>query len=1002
MTFPVNDETQTDSAIAIIGLAGRFPQARTVAEFWQNLRDGVETIHRLSDEEIAAAGQTAAARQPNYVNAASVLEDVELFDAAFFGYTPREAEIMDPQQRLFLECAWTALESAGYDAETYRGAIGVYAGVSMSTYLLQLFAERELFKKTSRFQLLIGNDKDHLPTRVSYKLNLKGPSVAVQTTCSTSLVAVHLACQSLLSGECDMALAGGASIRLPQKSGYFYQEGNISSPDGHCRTFDARAQGTISGSGVGVVVLKRLADALADGDCVHAVIRGSALNNDGSVKVGYTAPSVEGQAAVIAEALAVAGVEADSVSYVEAHGTATALGDPIEVAALTRAFRQTTKRNNYCALGSVKSNIGHLDAAAGVAGLIKTVLALKHRLLPPSLHYEQPNPKIDFANSPFYVNAQLSEWATNGTPRRAGVSSFGIGGTNAHVVLEEAPEQTQTDATAPWQLFVLSAKTPTALDATTANLAAHLRQNPDLDLADAAYTLQTGRRAFNHRRMFVCRSSEDALGTLEAGDARRLFTAEQAGGARSVVFMFSGQGSQYVNMGLELYEHEAAFRATVDECAELLGAHLGGDLRAVMYPRAEAAETARAQLNQTGWTQPALFVLEYALARLWQTWGVRPAAMIGHSLGEYVAACLSGVLSLADALALVAARARLMQQLPAGVMLAVPLGEDTVAGRLADYELSLAAVNAPGLCVVAGAEEAVVALEQRLGAEGLSSRRLATSHAFHSEMMAAAVEPFVEHVKRIKLNPPQIPYVSNVTGTWITAAEATDPRYWGRHMRATVRFAAGLNELSREPNRVLLEIGPGQTLRTLAKRNAAANEAPVTVSSLPHHNCNDSDYEALLLAAGRLWLTGVSLNWQGLHGGRRRQRLTLPTYPFERHRYWLGRAEPNTARPRRQEAAPAVVDARAHADAHDGPAAEEGPAGATGVGAAVVTTERWPTRPVAPAVAPPPPAAAAHAAANGNGTGAHAHASAARQRIITEQLRLMTQQLEVLRRKRQP
>ncbi|HYY41198.1 MAG TPA: type I polyketide synthase, partial [Pyrinomonadaceae bacterium] len=566
-----------------------------------------------------------------------------------------------------------------------------------------------------------------------------------QTTCSTSLVAVHLACQSLLNGECDMALAGGVSIKVPQQAGYVYQPDNINSPDGHCRPFDAKAQGTVKGSGVGVVVLKRQADALADGDHIAAVIKGSALNNDGSLKVGYTAPSIEGQAQVIADALSLAEVEADSIGYIEAHGTATAIGDPIEIAALTKAFRATTRAKNFCAVGSVKSNIGHLDAAAGVAGLIKTVLALQHRQLPPSLHYEQPNPKIDFANSPFYVNAKLNEWTTDGAPRRAGVSSFGIGGTNAHVIVEEAPAPADSSAPRRAQLLLLSAKTASALDAATANLAEHLRRQPAAQLADVAYTLQVGRKAFNHRRALVCRDAADALDVLATMDAGRVQTAVLTPGARSVVFMFPGQGAQTVNMGRALYEQEATFRAEVDRCAELLKAELELDLRTVLYPRAEESDAAGARLTETWLTQPALFVVEYALAQLWLSWGVRPTAMIGHSIGEYVAACLAGVFSLEDALRLVAARGRLMQQLPAGAMLAVPLGEEELTTLLTP-QLSLAAVNAPGLCVAAGPSAAIAELEERLRGQGVAARRLHTSHAFHSAMMEPMLAAFTARV----------------------------------------------------------------------------------------------------------------------------------------------------------------------------------------------------------------------------------------------------------------
>ncbi|OAD19106.1 polyketide synthase type I, partial [Candidatus Thiomargarita nelsonii] len=618
-------EVSSSKDIAIVGMSCRVPGADDVETFWQNLRDGVESITFFSDEELLSEGiNPTLLNNPNYVKANPVLEGIELFDADFFGYSPREAEIMDPQQRLFLECAWEAIENTGYDVDRLRGKVGVYAGVKRSTYLLDnLYPNRDLRKSVGTFQLMIANEKDGLSTRTSYKLNLKGPSVSVQTACSTSLVAVHLACQSLLNGECDMALAGGVSVRARQKGGYLYQEDMIMSPDGHCRAFDAKAQGAVFGNGVGIVVLKRLDQALIDGDCIHAVIKDSAINNDGASKVGYTAPGVDGQVAVIAEAMR--NIDPETITYVETHGTGTTLGDPIEIAALTQAYQSHTQKNGFCAIGSVKTNVGHLDTAAGVTGLIKTVLALKHKMLPPSLHFEQPNPKIDFANSPFFVNATLSEWKSDGASRRAGVSSFGIGGTNAHVVLEEAPEQLPVisyqqkkgDTCRPWQLLVLSAKTSPALETATTNLAEHLKQHPEINFADVAYTLNIGRKVFEHRRMLVCRTVDEATETLSTLDPKGLFTQVQEHKARPVVFMFSGQGSQYVNMALELYQLEPRFREQVDQCAEILKPHLNLDLRNVLYPHAEQIAEAEKQLEQTAITQPALFVIEYALAQLW-------------------------------------------------------------------------------------------------------------------------------------------------------------------------------------------------------------------------------------------------------------------------------------------------------------------------------------------------------------------------------------------------
>jgi amino acid adenylation domain-containing protein len=889
-------------AIAIIGMTGRFPGAPSLDAFGQNLREGVESISFFSAEELIAAGFAAElVERPDYVRAKGVLDRVAWFDAAFFGFTPREAAWMDPQHRIFLECTWEALENAGYDSETYAGRIGVFAGVSPNTYLLANLYSPELFAQGG-LQTLIGNHGDSLTTRVSYKLNLLGLSVNVQTACSTSLVAVSLGCESLLNGQCDMVLAGGVSISVPVQAGYVYEAGGIASPDGHCRAFDAQARGTVGGDGVGVVVLKRLADALRDGDSIRAVIKGWALNNDGALKVGYTAPGVDGQRQVIAAALARAGVAPDTIGYVEAHGTGTPLGDPIEVAALTQAFRASTQRSGFCALGSVKTNIGHLDAAAGVAGLLKTVLALQTKQLPPSLHYAAPNPQIDFANSPFYVNAALAEWPASGTPRRAGVSSFGIGGTNAHVVLEEAPAPAPSGDARAWQLLVLSAKTASALDAQLAQLASYLQQHHDANLADVAYTLQVGRRGFEQRLALVCRDRAEALALLESLPPDRTWSGV-IGRERAVVFMFPGQGAQFAGMGWELYQAEPVFRAAFDRCCELFRPHLGRDLREMLYSRDEGRTTKdesepssfvprpssdAASLDQTQYTQPALFAVEYALAQLWMSWGVRPQAMLGHSLGEYVAACLAGVFDLEDAVALVAARGRLMQSLPAGAMLAVPMGEAELRPLLGPG-LSLAAINAPELCVISGPVETVAAFHEQLVARGSQGWRLATSHAFHSAMLEPIMETFAAQVARVALRPPQIPFVSNVTGDWITPDEATDPAYWVRHLRQPVQFARGLQTMQEEPDRLLLEVGPGRTLRRFAQ---AQGDAQNVFTSLQSAAEPASEQAFMLAALGQLWVAGALLDWQHLHTNERRRRLPLPSYPFERQRYWVEPHQP--------------------------------------------------------------------------------------------------------------
>ncbi len=871
--------------IAVVGMSGRFPGAKDISELWEKLCGGEESISFFNREELLAAGRDPAlVDSPQLVPAGGVLDGIELFDAPFFGLSPREAEIIDPQQRLFLECAWHALEDAGYDPETFAGSIGVYAGANSSTYLSNVLSHPDLVSLMGGFQVLMGNDKDYVTTQVSYKLNLKGPSLAIQTACSTSLVAVCMACESLLDYHCDMALAGGVAIKVPQKSGYMYQEGMINSPDGHCRTFDVHAQGTVFGNGVGIVVLKRLAEAIADGDNIYAVIKGSALNNDGALKVGFTAPSVEGQAAVIVQAQAVAGVDPETISYVEAHGTATPLGDPIEIAALTQAFRVGTEKKSFCRIGSIKSSIGHLNTAAGVAGLIKTVLMLKHRTLPPTLHFTQPNPAIDFENSPFIVNDRLTPWKSQ-TPRRAGVSSFGIGGTNAHAVLEEAPEVALTSPARPAQLLLLSAKTSTALDNATTNLVGYLEQEDVPNLADVAYTTQVGRRAFTQRRMLVCTDAADAVDAFSRLDSKRVLTATAPSG-RPVIFMFPGQGSQYVNMTKGLYDAQPTFRRCVDECAELLRPLLNLDLAHLLYPGTNGPGDPADQLGQTIFSQPALFVVEYALAQLWMEWGVHPRAMIGHSVGEYVAACLAGVFSLEEALSLIAARGRMMQEMPGGSMLAVALPEQEVRAFLSD-SLDLAAVNASSLCVVSGPLEAVAQLEADLNTQGITSHRLHTSHAFHSQMMEPLLDQFTMLVSKVNLSAPQLPYISNLSGTWITAAEATDPTYWARHLRQTVRFADGLKHLFKGPESVLLEVGPGETLSTLVRQHEDKSKEQVVIPSVRRPQVQQSDAAVLMQALGRLWLASQPINWQGVYKHERRLRVSLPGYAFDRKRYWI-------------------------------------------------------------------------------------------------------------------
>jgi phthiocerol/phenolphthiocerol synthesis type-I polyketide synthase E len=874
-----------DFDIAVIGMAGRFPGAKNIDELWQALCSGRELVSFFSEDELRESGiDSKTYNDPNYVKAGAILDNPDMFDAKFFKYAPREAAIIDPQQRLFLECAWEALEDAGYDTERYQGSIGVYAGATRSTYVLNNelvdgFASRDL-------ATIMGNDSNFITTRVSYKLNLKGPSVAVQTACSTSLVAIHMACQSLLNQECDMALAGGVCIRFPQKAGYIYQPGNIPSSDGHCRAFDEKADGTIFGSGAGVVMLKRLADAVRDGDNIHAVVKGSAMNNDGHLKVDYTAPSVEGQSQVIVEALANAGVEADSISFIEAHGTGTALGDPIEVAALTKAFRNYTDRNGFCAIGSVKTNIGHLDIAAGVASFIKTVMSLKHKKIPPTLHFRKANPEIDFKNSPFHVNNQLMDWETP-HPRRAGVSSFGIGGTNAHVILEEAPVVKDTGKSRPGQLLLLSAKTDTALETATTNLVEHLKSHRDINLADVAYTLQTGRQAFNQRRMLVCQDTEDAIKTLSESDNKRVISASSDETQRDVVFVFSGQGSQYVNMGLDLYRNEPVFREEMDRCFEIWRSQLNIELRDIIYPGDPVTEEASKKITQTGYSRPALFTIEYALAKLWMSWGVKPSAMVGHGIGEYTAACLAGVFSLEDALRVVATGGRLIQETPEGSMLAVFLSEKELQ-PLMNEKLSIAVINLPSLCVISGEKQAIADLEKQLSGKKVICRNVRTSHAFHSRMMDPVVSVLAEQVKQVRLNKPQIPFMSNTSGTWITPDEATNPEYWARHLRQTVRFSDCAGELLKETNRVFLEVGPGETFSSLVKQHPALTKEHVVLASTPHPKEETIGETYILNTIGQLWLANAPVDRTGFYANEERHRLPLPTYPFERQRYWIG------------------------------------------------------------------------------------------------------------------
>lgn len=902
--------------IAIVGMAGRFPGADTVEEFWQNICNKKESIRFFTPDELRAAGvPDDVIRQPNYVPAKGVLNNVAEFDAAFFNFTPREARITDPQQRLFLECAWQALEDGGCVPSLFKGRIGVYGGVGINQYLANhLSTHPELLASVGDYAVMLGNDKDFLCTRVSYKLNLNGPAMVVQTACSTSLVAVHTACQALLSEECDAALAGGVSLSRYGNHGYFYHDGMIMSPDGHCRTFDADAAGTVQGQGCGLVLLKRLDDALRDNDHIYAVISGSATNNDGSNKTGYTAPSVEGQAKAIRLAQASANVTPSKISYIEAHGTGTPIGDPIEIEALRQTFREERPTNDSstagerssagtqyggtmlsgpaktCAIGSVKTNIGHLDAAAGVAGLIKTALALRYRKLPPSLHFQTPNPKINFQQSPFYVNTELRNWPSEGEKRFAAVSSFGMGGTNAHVILTEPPNESDATSSRPWRLVTLSARTATALEVMTERFVDHLIRHPDQDFANVCYTLHVGRTLFKHRRYLVCRNRDEAISDLSPINSQRVVTTQAQDHKRKVVFLFSGQGSQYVNMGMGLFQTETTFRNTINECRSLVSQKF-----IHVYEELSEADTAgRTQkINETFITQPALFIFEYAVAKTLMSWGVTPDYMIGHSVGEYVAACLAGVFTLDQALELVAIRGQLIQQLEGGDMLSVRMSE-AEAALLTNHDVSLAGVNGEQRCVLSGSAKAIQYLHEQLNRRGIENRILHTSHAFHSHMMEPVLERFAEYVRRRKPKAPTQPFISSLTGEWITAEQATSPQYWADHLRHTVRFHQGLNTLfadrqqqDAEQALIFLEVGPGQALTTLTRQHKGKMPQDWVLATTRHAYDEISDSHHLLKVLGRLWEQGIDIQWDVFHSDRQRYRVPLPTYPFERTEYWV-------------------------------------------------------------------------------------------------------------------
>jgi amino acid adenylation domain-containing protein len=880
-------ESPTAFDVAIVGAAGRFPGARDLDELWKNLRDGRETVTTFAREELDPLVPRQDRDDPHYIPARGVLEDIDRFDAAFFGISPNEAELMSPQIRVFMEVAWEAFENAGYVGETIRGPVGVWAGMGNNFYYLyNVLTRPDKLAVMGEITAEISNEKDHIAPRVSHKLNLKGPSLSVHAACATTLIVIENAYQALVSHQVDVALAGGVDIRTPQKSGQRYEEGGVFSIDGHCRPFDASATGTMFGEGAGALVLKRLDDAVRDGDTIHAVIKGAAVNHDGGHKVSYLAPSVEGQARVIASALGIGDVHPDTISYVEGHGTATPIGDPIEVEALTRVYRTFTQRRRYCAIGSIKGNFGHATTAAGVAGVLKVVLALRNRKIPPTLHFTAPNPRIDFATSPFFVADKLADWTSPGVARRASVSSFGFCGTNAHVILEEAPSSpASSPPSRPAELLLMSARSRAALDATAERLSSAIGDAGPADLADIAYTTHVGRKRHEHRRCAVVLGSEEAPAILAQAAGPRSASLESDEGEPPVAFVFPGQGAQYVNMGRRLYQGEPLFRQTIDRCAAALSPELGCDLRDLLFPHAADTERAGQALDSTRYTQPAIFVISYALAALYQHWGIGPSAFVGHSIGEFVAATLAGVMELEDALRLVATRGRLMQGLPSGSMLSVRLPMQTLVERL-PAGLDLAADNGPQLCVVAGPSPLVAALNEKLSAEGVACRILHTSHAFHSSMMDPVLEPFLRAAEAVRLCPPQIPFVSTVTGDWIEASQATDPAYWTRHLRSPVQFSKAVRVLLQDGARVVLECGPRRTCAALTLQQRPANPGRV-VAAMPDGAEPDDEYPSLLLALGSLWLNGCTVDWGAFHQGETRRRRALPTYPFQRRRFWI-------------------------------------------------------------------------------------------------------------------
>ncbi|MEO6733666.1 MAG: amino acid adenylation domain-containing protein [Ferruginibacter sp.] len=892
-TFAIKNKPHREYAsteVAVIGMAGRFPGANTIEELWEVLKNGKETIRFFKKTELDASISAEQKTDPDYVAARGVIDDADKFDAAFFGLNPKLAEVMDPQQRIFLEIAWEVLEQTGHVPQKYQGTVGVYAGTGTNTYYYNnVQSQPATVKQVGSFQAMTVNEKDYISSRTAYQLNLKGPAVSVYSACSTSLLAIVQAVESIRKGQCDVAIAGGASITSPVNSGHLYQEGAMLSKDGHCRSFDAAATGTVFSDGAAVVLLKSVEAAQIDGDTIYAVIKGVGLNNDGSGKGSFTAPSSEGQAGAIAMAINDARIDAATISYVETHGTGTPLGDPIEIEGLKMAFGHQS-RNQFCAIGTVKSNMGHLTAAAGVAGLIKTVLSLHHRLIPPSLGYYKPNPNIDFSNSPFFVNTKLVEWHSE-TARRAGVSSFGVGGTNVHVVLEEFVNETPVITPGrPVQLITWSAKTNWSLENYGKKLGNYLKQHTTVSLADTAYTLQLCRADFECRQFIVAENSGDFCNTIP-GENTILNSDIIKEAPGDIVFMFPGQGSQYVNMGLDLYNNESVFRDAVDECAAILQSYIGSDIRKIIFVE-NAGSEAEELLKDTRITQPAIFVIEYALGKLWMSWGIEASVYFGHSIGEFVAAHFAGIFSLEDALKLIAIRGKMVSELPTGSMLSVKITAKELSEIIPD-DLDIAAINSTNLCVVAGKDEDVAVFAKLLNDKAFPNKKLLTSHAFHSFMMDALMEQFEKIVSGIQMHRPQRGIVSTVTGKWLTDAEAIDPHYWATHLRATVLFADATETILKLENVLFLEVGPGNTLSTLVKQ-LAGNRTSTSIASLYKSKPLQSEYASTLKALGQLWANGLQPDWEAFYSGQKRNKINLPTYSFDKKYCWIAPAVKHT------------------------------------------------------------------------------------------------------------